>query len=242
MNPSEFFSHLAQPVIGMELFDHVPDIVYFIKDRGGRYVAVNKTLAKRLGVSEAEDLVGKRALEVFPGTLGEGFSKQDLMILHTGAGIKGRLELHLYPNGKEGWCLTYKEPLLDKDKKVIGLVGISKDLHSPAEQKENLEPLQKVISYIRKHIDEPLRLPDLAKMVDLSVYQLDQRIRGLYHLSAGQFITQTRIEKACNLLKCTEDSISNIALDCGYSDQSAFTRQFKQTTGMTPKSYRAEIK
>lgn len=242
MTPTEFISLLAQPIIGMELFDNVPDILYFIKDRGGRYVAVNKTLAKRLGVEDKEELVGKRALEVYPRVLGESFSKQDLMILHTGAGIKGRLELHLYPNGKEGWCLTYKEPLLDKNDKVVGLVGISKDLHSPSEQKENLEPLQKVITHIRRHIDESLRLPELAKMVGLSVYQLDQRIRGLYHLSAGQFITHTRIEKACNLLKCTEDSISKIALDCGYSDQSAFTRQFKQTTALTPKNYRMEAK
>jgi AraC-like DNA-binding protein len=79
-------------------------------------------------------------------------------------------------------------------------------------------------------------------MVNLSVYQLDQRIRGLFHLSAGQFITQTRIEKACNLLKCTNESIANIALDCGYSDQSAFTRQFKQTAGLTPKAYRKQVK
>ena len=167
----------------------------------------NKTLAKRLGVKCQEELAGRRALEVFPVTLGEGFSKQDLMILHTGAGIKGRLELHLYPNGKEGWCLTYKEPLLDIDKKVIGLVGISKDLHSPAEQKENLEPLQKVISYIRRHIDEPLRLPELAELVSLSVYQLDQRIRGLYHLSAGQFITTFKLQILMYLLISTEYSM-----------------------------------
>lgn len=240
MSVSDFFSQLDKPIIGIELFDHVPDILYFIKDRGGRYVAVNKPLAKRLGMETSEEVIGKRALDVYPDSLGEGFSKQDLMILKTGAGIKGRLERHLYPNGKEGWCITYKEPIVDKNKQVIGLVGISKDIHPPTEQKGNLEPLQKVITYIRKHVDEPLRLPELAEMIDLSVYQLDQRIRGLYHLSAGQFITQTRIEKACNLLKCTGASIASIALDCGYSDQSAFTRQFKQTTGMTPKSYRAE--
>ena len=243
MPVSEFYSLVdrERPNIGVELFDHIPDTVYFIKDRKGRYVAVNKTLSVRLGVDQ-DELVGKMASEVFPDSLGVSFSKQDMLVMQTGAGIKGRLEMHLYPSGKQGWCLTYKEPIMGAGGKLIGVMGISRDLHPPTEHRDDLEPLQKVITYIRLNITEQLRLPQLAEMVNLSVYQLDQRIRGLFHISAGQFITQTRIEKACNLLKCTDESIANIALDCGYSDQSAFTRQFKQTTGLTPVAYRKQVR
>ncbi len=243
MPVSEFYNQVdrEKPILGVELFDHVPDTVYFIKDRDGRYVVVNKTLSIRLGVAQ-DELVGKKADEVFPDPLGLSFSRQDMLIMQTGAGIKGRLEMHLYPSGKQGWCLTYKEPVKGVGGKLIGIVGISRDIHPPTEHRDDLAPLQKVITYIRLNVSEQLRLPKLAEMVNLSVYQLDQRIRGLFHLSAGQFITQTRIEKACNLLKCTDESIANIALDCGYSDQSAFTRQFKQTTGLTPKAYRKQVK
>lgn len=243
MSVSEFYKQVDRdwPNIGVELFDQVPDTVYFIKDRQGRYVAVNKTLSVRLGVGK-DDLVGKKADEVFPDMLGVSFSQQDMLVMQTGAGIKGRLELHLYPSGKQGWCLTYKEPVRGVEGKMIGVIGISRDIHPPTQHSDDLAPLQKVINYIRKNVSEPLRLPQLAEMVDLSVYQLDQRIRGLFHLSAGQFITQTRIEKACNLLKCTDGTIANIALECGYSDQSAFTRQFKQTTSITPKAYRSKMR
>ena len=239
----EFYRQVdkERPILGVELFDHVPDTVYFIKDRDGRYVVVNKTLSLRLGV-EPQILIGKKADEVFPDQLGVSFSKQDKLIMRTGAGISGRLEMHLYPSGKQGWCLTYKEPIKGMGGKLIGIVGISRDIHPPTEHRDDLAPLQKVITHIRLNVSEQLRLPKLAEMVNLSVYQLDQRIRGLFHISAGQFITQTRIEKACNLLKCTDESIANIALDCGYSDQSAFTRQFKQTTGLTPKAYRKQVK
>ena len=98
--------------------------------------------------------------------------------------------------------------------------------------------IAKVMDYIREHISEPLRLTDIAEVAGLSVYQLDQRIRSLYQLSAGQCITRARIDAACHLLYTTGKSIASIAQDCGYSDQSAFTRQFKQTTGITPKAYR----
>ncbi|MGJ8654851.1 MAG: helix-turn-helix domain-containing protein [Akkermansiaceae bacterium] len=243
MPVSEFYNQVdrACPILGVELFDHVPDTVYFIKDRQGRYVVVNKTLSVRLGMEQSE-LVGKKAEEVFPDPLGARFTRQDMLVMQTGAGIKGRLEMHLYPSGKQGWCLTYKEPVKGMGGKLIGIVGISRDIHPPTEHRDDLAPLQKVITHIRLNVAEPLRLPQLAEMVNLSVYQLDQRIRGLFHLSAGQFITQTRIEKACNLLKCTDQGIANVALDCGYSDQSAFTRQFKQTTGLTPKAYRKQVK
>ncbi len=240
MNASAFFDQLERSVVSESLFDQVPDIVHFVKDAEGRYVSVNKTLARRLGFEEKSDLIGKMANQVFPSPLGDGFSAQDQNILKTGAGIHARLELHIYPNGKQGWCLTYKEPIFDKNKKAIGICGISRDIHSPTEQRDDLAVLQKVIIYIRNNVELPLRLPELAKMVDLSVYQLDQRIRNLHQISAGQFITQTRIEKACNLLKCTDRSIADIALDCGYSDQSAFSRQFKQTTSVTPKAYRQQ--
>lgn len=240
MSTTAFFDQLERSVIGEALFDQVPDIVHFVKDSKGRYISVNKTLARRLGFEDKDELIGKMASELFPSPLGEGFSAQDKNILLTGAGIHARLELHIYPNGKQGWCLTYKEPIFDKNKKPVGICGISRDLHSPSEQGDDLAILQKVIIYVRNNVELPLRLPELAEMADLSVYQLDQRIRNLYQISAGQFITQTRIEKACNLLKCTDQNIANIALDCGYSDQSAFSRQFKQTTSVTPKAYRQQ--
>jgi AraC-like DNA-binding protein len=46
------------------------------------------------------------------------------------------------------------------------------------------------------------------------------------------------MEVAVRRLRETKDSIAMVALDCGYSDQSAFTRQFRQTVGLSPLEYR----
>lgn len=233
-----FCNRLHNPLMNEKLFDHVPDIAFFMKDHLGRYVAVNNTLVTRCGLSTKEDIIGKTADQVFPAPMGAAFAAQDEQVLKTALSIHGQLELHLYPGGKQGWCLTYKEPILDEKKLIIGISGISRDLHSSAEKDDDLSTISEILSHIRNNIDKPLRLPDLAKMADLSVYQLDQRLRSLYHMSAGQCITHARINAACHMLTTTAKSISTIALDCGYSDQSAFTRQFKQTAGITPKAYR----
>ncbi|MDP2022210.1 MAG: AraC family transcriptional regulator, partial [Hydrogenophaga sp.] len=71
-----------------------------------------------------------------------------------------------------------------------------------------------------------------------SVFQLDQRIRGLFGVTAGQFVLRSRIERACDLLRHSRDPISEIALTCGYADQASFTRQFRKSVGLTPSAYR----
>lgn len=233
-----FFERLDRPLLVEHLFDQVPDIAFFIKDHHGRYVAVNKTLYLRCGAASKDELIGKTADELFPTPLGSSFTNQDQQVLKTARSISGRLELHLYPDGHEGWCLTYKEPILDRNKMIIGVSGISRDLLTFVATGDDLSSVSTVLQYIQKNLDQPLRLPELAAMVKLSVYQLDQRIRSIYQISSGQLITRSRIDAACHMLTITRKTISSIALDCGYSDQSAFSRQFKQTTGLTPKAYR----
>ena len=233
-----FFKRLDRPLLVEHLFDQVSDIAFFIKDHHGRYVAVNKTLYLRCGAASKEELIGKTADELFSAPLGTTFAKQDHQVLKTAQSINAQLELHLYPDGHEGWCLTYKEPIFDRNKLIIGVSGISRDLHTFVTTGDDLSSVSKALAYILKHLNQPLRVPELAAKVNLSVYQLDQRIRSVYHVSSGQLITRTRIDAACHMLTATGKSISTIALDCGYSDQSAFSRQFKQTTGLTPKAYR----
>ncbi|KAB8321278.1 helix-turn-helix transcriptional regulator [Tolypothrix campylonemoides VB511288] len=53
-----------------------------------------------------------------------------------------------------------------------------------------------------------------------------------------QYVLQQRIERAKVLLRHRERAISDIALECGFANQSHFTKHFRQFTGMTPKAYR----
>lgn len=222
------------------LFDGVPDIVFFIKDSHGRYMAVNDTLASRCGLNSKDEAIGRTAGELYPSPLGDAFARQDREIIDGAPGFRDHLELHLYPGGRRGWCLTLKEPIPGKQGGIVGLCGISRDLQSTTEGGD-LASMAKAVEHIHRHYDEPLRLPALAKMAGLSVYQFDQRIRSLFHVTAGQYLVKVRIEAACKRLGSTQEPISCIALDCGYSDQSAFSRQFKQAVGMSPLAYRKKF-
>ena len=228
---------LGRPFAEIDLLDRIGDVVFFIKDRDARYVAVNETLALRCKAAGKGALVGRRASEVFPPPLGERFEKQDLKVLREGLSIRGRLELHLYPDGSEGWCLTWKEPLVDADGAIQGLAGVSRDAPAPSRDLIS-EGLSNALAYIEDHLDAPLRIPDLAARAGLSVFKFDQRIRALFAVSAGQYLGRVRIDHACDRLRHTDAPLSELALECGYADQAAFTRQFRKSVGLTPGAYR----
>ena len=236
--PTGFYETLGKPFSGEELFDLVDDTVYFLKDAEGRYVAVNQTLVERCGKARKSDLIGQRAEALFPAPLGERISAQDHAVIRSNRSIQAELELHLYPGGKEGWCLTWKQPLTDAHGTIIGLAGISRDLNSAASAQHDLGQVSAALDHINENLSAVLRVEDLAARAGLSAYQLDQRVRTLFGLSVGQYITRSRIDLACHLLRQSGDAISQIALACGYGDQTAFTRQFRRSVGLTPRAYR----
>jgi AraC-like DNA-binding protein len=235
---AELFARLDELFTGEALFDGLANVVYFIKNARGQYVVVNQTLVERCGLAHKNALIGKTPDEVFPFPLGKSYRTQDEVILSTGEPILNRLELHLYPSGETGWCLTNKVALRGRHGEVVGLVGISRDLRAPSSKSEEFARLAEVIQYIQSHYGETLNVRQLAKRADLSVYQFEQRIGKLFEITAGEFIQKVRMDAAVRLLRETDHPIAKIALECGYSDQSAFTRQFRQTIRVSPSHYR----
>jgi AraC-like DNA-binding protein len=225
------------PVAG-PLFDSLSDVVFFVKDRDARYVAVNNTLVRRCGLETETQLLGKTALEIFPAPYNRCYHEQDEQVLQTGAALRDVLELHLYVQGAPGWCITTKLPLHDDAGHIIGIVGVSDDIHAPAAQDSGYRELAEGLSHIREHIGETLRIDAVAERCGLSAYQFEQRMKRVFQLTAGQYISKVRIDLARQMLEGEQSPIVDIALACGFSDQSAFTRQFKATTGLTPTEYR----
>jgi AraC-like DNA-binding protein len=220
------------------LFDHVPDVVYFVKDGNGRYQVVNQTLVARCGLNDKRSLLGRTAEEVFPPPLGARFLEQDLRVCREGLAITQQLELHLYPTRTEGWCLTDKIPLRAGGGAVIGVAGISRDLQSPGESTTGFAEIAAILEHVRAHLADDIRVSDLARMAGLSTYQLNRRLRLLFGISASQLVTKARIDAASTSLRSSGAAVAEIAHACGYCDQSAFARVFRRTVGLSPQQYR----
>lgn len=236
--PSELLAQLAEPFTGEAVFDCLPDLVFFVKNSSGEYVVVNQTLVERCGKRRKSDLIGRRPDEVFPAPLGRSYRAQDEQVLSSGDAIRNQLELHLYPTGARGWCVTHKLPLRARGGGIAGLFGFSRDLQTANERGRDFSQVAEAVRRIQTQYGDNLKVSELARRAGLSVYQFDQRIRRIFGITAGQLLQKTRIDAALQRLRESEASIAEIASECGYSDQSAFTRRFRETIGMSPSEFR----
>jgi PAS domain S-box-containing protein len=222
-----------------QLFDHVPETVFFIKDRRGHYVAVNQTLVERCGLSEKRQLIGRHVREVFPKELAERFSKQDETVLRTGHPIIDRLELHWYVRRQSGWCLTTKLPWRDATGNIAGLVGISRDLRAPGDRETIPKSLAATLEYLEMQLADSISPASLARHAGLSSVRFARLIKRIFRMTPHQLITQTRLAAAAHRLRETDRSVADIAFDCGFYDHSAFTRAFRAVTDLTPSQFRS---
>ena len=221
-----------------QLFDHTPDIAFFIKDSAGRYIVVNDSLVERHGLRSKSQMLGRRPSDVCPGDFGRIPAEQDAAVLRTGRPIIERLELHWYAPYKPVWCLTTKLPMRDATGTVNGIIGMSKDVRAPMPAKEIPAEIAASMRHLETAFDAPLTPSALARIGKLPTARFARIIKRIFGITPSQLIAKTRIAAASRLLRETDRSISEIAHECGYADHSAFTRAFRAVTGVTPTEFR----
>ena len=222
-----------------ELFKHVPDTAFFVKDRAGRYVLFNQSLVERCGLRGESDLLGRHVRDIFPAELGARYTAQDEQVLRTGRPVIDQLELHWYSHRRTGWCLTTKLPLRDAAGKVVGLMGLSRDLHALRDAAQIPPGLLAALEHLDSCYADPISTTVLARKSGLPSVRFARLIKRIFHLTPTQLIAQRRLAAASRLLRETNQAVAEIALACGFYDHSAFTRAFRTAIGSTPTQFRA---
>src|SRR3989338_272839 len=108
------------------LLDNLPDAVYF-KDTKNRLIRVNRFYAKGFKM-RAEDIIGKTDFDFFPKGQAQKMFEDDTYVLKSGKPIIGKIERTLLPNGTQNCVTTTKIPRFDKKGRVIGTMGITRDI------------------------------------------------------------------------------------------------------------------
>jgi PAS domain S-box-containing protein len=117
---------LAKYRLLAELMDGIPDVIYF-KDTKGRLLLVNKAHAQGLGL-RPEQVVGKTDFDFFPKERAEAMAKDDELVFKSGKPIIDKVERATRPDGVDNYVSTTKIPRFDEKGKVIGLIGITRDI------------------------------------------------------------------------------------------------------------------
>ncbi len=109
------------------LMDSIPDTIYF-KDTESRFTRINQAEVSLLGVEDANAAIGKTDLDFQPIELAKGFVAEEQEIIQSGRPLIDRIEFNPTPDGKPRWLSATKVPIFDRDGRINGIVGISRDI------------------------------------------------------------------------------------------------------------------
>jgi len=109
-------------------------------------------------------------------------------------------------------------------------------------QKKTPDWVKELKEIIQDQVDTNLNLTEISKSLDINPSYLSREFsKHFNNLSFGEYTRKLRIEKAIELMKTNKYSLTEIAYLTGFSDQSHFTRIFKQHTGKNPSAFKKEF-
>lgn len=135
------------------------------------------------------------------------------------------------------------------DLNVIGLLWkllgafVSEPVISEGEQinKSQRQKLKDVLSYIRKNIDKNITLEELAQVSGMSPRYFCRVFKSMTGRTPIEYVNYYRIETASQMLITTGESVTDIALNCGFNDMSYFSKMFKKLKGISPSKFRQAL-
>ena len=228
------------------LFDCVKDALVWVKDREGRYCWVNRAFLLNYAAARpgrepragAEGVFDKTDYDLSPTFLADQYRQDDEQVL-TGKRIVNRIELVGQPEGLPVWNVTTKVPLTDTDGAVIGTAGITQRLDTPGLDLVPATEFGPVLAYLRDHYHEPITNQQLARLAHLSVRAFERKFHASFHVTPHEYLRKLRLHMASRALVYTNQPLAIVALNCGFVDQSHFSREFRRHFGRTPRDYRA---
>jgi len=142
------------------LIDNMPDYIY-IKDKESRFIRSNQKIANVHGLKSPHQMEGKTDFDFYPKELAEKFYRDEREIIATGKPLIGHEEIALNEKGEEVILSTTKIPVKDKKGKIIGIVGIGRDITAlkKAEDKiiEHAEELEQANALLEEKQEEILQ-------------------------------------------------------------------------------------
>ncbi len=124
------------------ILENVPDRIYF-KDASSRFLNLSRALGQRLGVADPGQAIGKTDFDFQPPEKAREFYEDEQRIIRTGEPLINKPEKQILKSGEVAWTSTTKMPMRDQAGKIVGVVGINRDITEIKRAEERLEALNR---------------------------------------------------------------------------------------------------
>ncbi|MGJ8693734.1 MAG: helix-turn-helix domain-containing protein [Thalassotalea sp.] len=225
----------VQQIITM--FDLMPDVLFWVKNKQGDFVYANANFVEHLGAKSLKQVIGFTDFDFSPEHMAKQFWVDDLKVLQ-GESVTNRLELNHTITGENAWFITSKRALYSEQGEVIGSYGVSRHVEKTSVAISGMEAVKTPVDYIRQYYMNDISMQKLADVAHLSISALERRFKKYLAKTPKQFINEFRLEMARKLLLETNLSVAVVASEVGFVDHSYFSKKFKTLFGQLPTEFR----
>ena len=102
--------------------------------------------------------------------------------------------------------------------------------------------VNQVDEILHESFTEKVSLVNISKAVNIHPVHLSRDFQKYFHCNMGEYIRKLKISRSLEILNKNSTSLTDVALECGFADQSHFIKCFKENTGITPLKYKNLLK
>ncbi|MBI5686245.1 MAG: helix-turn-helix domain-containing protein [Verrucomicrobia bacterium] len=223
------------------LFDHLPGLHFFAKNRRGETMFASSSVRKLYDLRDEADVIGLTDFDLNPPVMAKGYVADDARIYRTGEPVLRRVELWWDARGIPDWYQVTKLPIRSRRGAIIGIMGVLQRYEGGVHLAMPWREIDAAVRCIREKFRGPVNIAELAKLTDMSARQLERKFHAILGVSPQEFLIKTRVLAACHALRQSNASLADIATDCGFYDQSSFTEHFRRYVGQTPREFRRSM-
>jgi PAS domain S-box-containing protein len=174
------------------LMDRADDRIYF-KDLKSRFIRSSTSLARLFGITNANELVGKRDSDFFGDEHAREALDDEQTIIRTGEPIINKVEKETWQDGHVTWALSSKMPLRDVQGEIIGTFGISKDITTIKDAEEKLNE-------VHKQLVDASRQAGMAEVATSVLHNVGNVLNSV-NVSSSLIADKMRNSKIANIAK-----------------------------------------
>ena len=144
-------SKLSDSELLKALLDEVPDYVYF-KDMASQFIRTSKSHASHMGAEKQEDMIGKSDFDYFSYDSATARLEDEGRLLNSESSLVYKEEEGVMMDGEAIWVLTSKNPMRNKDGKIVGTIGVSRNITQYKRDQIRLAEAQERLIEMSRHV------------------------------------------------------------------------------------------
>ena len=235
---NKFFRRLGPSGETMrDMFDLVRDVTFNMIDDKDRVMAFNRRNRENCNFKDEEDFVARNLYDLFPKVLADVYSSRNRAVRESGRPIAEKTYSHAADRSTDIKIVSIY-PLRDVKGRIVGTTSVTRALESGANKPDWYQTIRSAVAHIDDHFMEKVSIATLARISGMSTSVFRRVFVKIMDTTPGTYISTIRINRARKLLADTDKTISDIAEECGFYDQSHFTKVFFRLRHQSPGEYR----